>query len=403
MATVLPQLIATDRQTVAFFKKETTPFEEIKPAATDAIRVIGEVNPTQSRPLIENQERVNSYSSIPGVAGRSEPGTIAIPVYAKPSGVAGTAPVNGLDALFECAAGRKVIDAGVSVEYKLLRLQDIRPTATCWVSAGHTVFRLIGVVLNQIAAPLRADNSAEALSRATFSGFFAQRLITGTSELAVAVTSTADPGVTAIEVKDASVFDVGGFIEIGALTNAGAGFEITAIDYTTKILTIDPGIIDTVVAIDTLVKPWLPVPAADTTQPVHGRFGLATRGGEDLRLLSAELSYQQSLRLPFEEKNGLEFPDRILHEGSHDARVTAEMLFNPLTAKFYREALLGTQADVLVPWGTVAGSRILWTFKGAQLSNDPSLSGANEKQLSNEARAYASDLAESNDLVIKFY
>lgn len=394
MPTVLPSILANERETVVFAKKETTFGVGVKPSATDQVLVTGEVDPFQNLGFIADQQRRNTYSEISEFAGRYEPGELTLPIYVKPSGSAGTAPEG--DVLFEALFGRKVTTGGVSVEYLPLRLSDTRPSLTVWVKKGHFVYMCWGTLINRGRFPLRADNSDEALSRCEFGGIFTELRWTGTDELGVAI---AGPGpTTTFTAKDARKFTVGSFIKIGADDNSGAGFEVTAVNYSTNVVTISPGISGSV-DVDTLITPWLPA-GTEAGEPVHGRLGSATRGGVSLPLLSAEVTYEHPLKLLNEEKNGKDFADRFVHTGKRSVAVTAEIYFDANASRFFYDAKTNVKADMVFPWGTVAGKTITLTTKNVRLSA-PRVSGGEEKIERLEGKAFASSSFD-DEVVLKF-
>ena len=65
---------------------------------------------------------------------------------------------------------------------------------------------------------------------------------------------------------------MGSRVVIGNNDNSGAGFEVTAVNEATKVLTISPEIAGAP-AVDTLITPWVPTGSESGTL-IHGRLGI---------------------------------------------------------------------------------------------------------------------------------
>jgi hypothetical protein len=393
MATVLTSLLAHERETSVFVKAETTFGVGVKPGASDQVLAIAEIDPAQNLPRIADAQRRNTYSMLSDFPGRFEPGELTLPIYMKPSGSAGTAPEG--DILYEALFGRKVVTGGVSVEYKPLLVGGTRKSVTIWVKKGHFVYMCWGTLLQRGRFPLRAGNGDDALSQVEFSAQFAELRWTGTDELGVAI---AGPGpTTTFTAKDAKKFTVGSYIKIGNDDNGGAGFEVTAVNYGTNVVTINPGV-SGAVAVDTLIAPWLPA-GTEAGEPVHGRLGIATRGGVNLPLLSGEIIYSFPAKLMNEEKNNKDFADRFIN-GQREVSVSAEIYFDANAARFFYDYRNNVKANMAFPWGTTAGKTITLTALNVPL-DAPRISGGEEKVQRLEGKAFAS-AALDDELVLKF-
>lgn len=392
MATVLPNLIAINMDTVLFAKEETTFATEIKPTTADQILVAGEGSFKQALGFIPDAQLRNSYSEVTDIQGRYEPGEFNFPLYIKPSGALGTKP--------ECAAllknlfGREVVTASTKVEYFLARTTDAVVSTTVWFRQGHFVYRAIGCLVNEGRFPLRAGNTDDAVGQVALSGMCSNILWTGTDELASA-TAAVD---TTITVKDASKFTAGGYVEIGSQTNAGAGFLINSINYGTNVLTLATAV-GAIVAIDSVVKPWMPT-GTEVGNPVHGRLGIVTRGGTDMRVVSSEITLTNNWKWLNEEKNGLNYPDRAIRASKRAVTCNPVIYFDANAAKHFREAQQGTKADVLVPVGDTAANRFKLTAKNVRFEA-PDVSGGEEKQMTLNGKAFASS-ALDDELALLF-
>lgn len=383
----LKDILAIDRETLLFAKEETTFGVGVKPAAADQVLVAGEGRIRQARGYITDQQKRNTLSMLSRIAGRFEPGEATIPVYIKPSGTAGTKPEGAQ--IYKALFGREVVNASVDVRYKLLRISDTRPSDTLWFKQGHFVYMAWGTVFNRMSAPIRAGNTDDAVAQMTLDAFFAELRWTGTD---LANETFTTPAQTDLTVVDARKFTVGSYIQkkdqsTGAIDdNGGAGFQVTAVDTGTNILTITPGI--TNVNTNDIIEPWLPT-GTELGNPVHGRLGLATRGGVNLPLLSSEVILDNKIKMLNEEKNGLDFPNRFLHGTARDVNINTDVYFDANVSKFFHESKESTRADVTIPIGNVAGKQVKFLLKNVEL-NPPDVSGAEEKVMRIEGVAFAS-------------
>lgn len=378
----LTDLIALDRESLGWIKKETTFGTEVKPATANQFLLAGELSPEQNLGFIEDQQRRNSYSQLRRFAGRYEPGQANFPVYVKPSGSLGVAPEGG--AFLEGLFGREVVTASTKVEYFLSRTIDAILTYTIWLKTGHFVYRLLGSVIDQGEFPLRADNSQDALSQAKYSVLFAELRWTGTDEAAQTIGGT--PQAT-LQVADAKKFTVGSYIEVGAQTNSAAGFQVTAVNIGTNVITLSPSIAN--VTSGDQVKPWIPALGSEVGVPIHGRLGSATLGGANLPLLSGSITLANNFKMLNEEKNGLNFANRAARRSTRGVTVNASVYFDANQPRRFYDALNQVRGDLVFPWGSTAANRFKLTAKNCEFGA-PKISGAEEKIIALEGQAFAS-------------
>lgn len=380
MATVLDKILAFARESLMFAKAETTFATEIKPTATDQILMAGDGSVSQALGFIPDPQRRNTFSALPDITGRYEAGTVQFPFLIKPR-AAGTAPDCGM--LLKALFGRETIVGGTSVTYNLLRTIDTRQSLTLWVKDGHFVYRCLGTVLTRGVFPVAAGNSEDALGRCNLEGSFAELRWTGTDEMAALAAISA----TLLTVKDAKKYTIGSYIKIGSNDNAGAGYQVTNVNYGTNVLTITPGLTAGVAA-DDVVAPWLPTGSENGTI-VHGRFGTVTRGGVSLPLMSGEISLGFPVKMLNEEKNGLNFANRFATVGIREVQANVNVLFDANAGKWWYDASQGTQGDLICNWGTVTAQRYKLTAKN-QILSSPQASGGEERIVAMTGKAFAS-------------
>lgn len=391
MPTVLPTILSMGREGQAWALAEVTYGVEIKPTTTSQFLLAGDSTVQQNRGFIPDPQRRNTYSARPQIAGRYEPGTISFPVLIKPR-AAGVAP--DAKALLKALIGRETIVASTSVTYNLLRIQDTRQSLTMWVRAGHFIYRALGVILTKGTFPIKADNSEEALGRCNFEGTFSEMKWTGTDEMAAVAAIAA----TSLTVKDDKKFTVGSYIKIADNDNAGLGYQVTAINYGTNILTITPGL-TAAVALDALITPWAPT-GSETGVIVHGRHGVVTRGAVSLPLMGGEITLEFPVKIANEEKNGLDFASRFINTGERTVMASMEALFDANGAKWFHDVTTSTAADLVCNWGNAVAARYSLTVKN-QLIESPQVTGTEEQIVQINGKG-ASSVAFDDELTMVF-
>ena len=381
--------LALDRESICWIKKQTVFGTEVKPASTNQFLIAGEGKVMQPQGFIEDQQRRNTHSQLRRFGGRFEPGTAEVPIYIKPSGTLDVPPEASefLEGMF----GREVITASTKVEYLLSRVSDFFPFYTLWVKNGHFVYRCIGLIVDKATFPLKADNSAESLSQMKASCIFAELRWTGTDLANETITGGAQ---TSLTVEDARKFTVGSFIQkkdqstLVVDDNSGAGYEVTAVDYTSNVLTLAAPGIDNVADGD-IIEPWTPAIAAEVGDPIHGRFGFATLGGVNLPLLSGEITFENNMKMLNEEKNGLQFANRFLRRITRKVTVKAEVYFDANQSRYFHSTRNQVRADLVFPWGDTATKRFTITAKNVEF-DAPDIAGGEEKRLTLTGQAFAS-------------
>ena len=377
----LSDLIALDREAQGWAIVESAFATEVKPASANQFFVAGEVSPKQSLGFIEDMQRRNTYSQASRFAGRYEPGAAQIPIYIKPAAL-GVAPEGNefLQGLF----GRETIAGGASVTYALQRTIDSMFSYTVWIKTGHFVYRLLGSIVDKGTFPLKADNSNDALSQGKFDLIFAEMRWTGTDEANTTIGGTPQ---AAVIVFDAKKFTIGSYVEVGAQNNAGAGYQVTAVNYSTSTLTLSPTIAN--VAVGHVVKPWIPPAIAEVGVSIHGRLGSATIGGVNMPIVGGEIMLENNFKMLNEEKNGLNFANRAVRKSVRKVSVKAEVYFDANQAKFFYNALNQVRGDFFFPWGTTAAARFKLTAKNVEF-DAPDVAGSEEKILTLNGQAFAS-------------
>lgn len=391
----LTQVVAFDDDTQLYVIKEDSYATEKKPTSTSQVLTTGIGSIMQERGHIEDKQRRYTRSQFSRVQGRFEPSQLDASIWTKPSGVAGTKPEHA--ALMESLLGREVVTGGTKVEYKPDLITSAVVSLTVWARIGHTLFRGIGLVLEEGTFPLKADNSDESVASLSFKARFAKMQWTGTDYVATAI---GGGGSTSLVVNDASKFDAGGYLIIDGNDNSGAGHLVNSVNYGTNTLTLNASIAN--VAQFGLVKPWIPA-AYELGAPVHGRWGLATRAGGNLPLLSASVTYKSPAEIPFDEKNGQDYPTRVYRVGKREVDVTIEIIDDAIASKYFREARQNTLGDIVLPWqdeSNTAGQRIRTYLNDVRIAQ-PKLGGNTRKGMTLTGKAYAS-VAGDDEMIVEY-
>ena len=381
------QEIAFGRDIIVFAKKETTPGTKEFPGTGDAIFLTGEPSFKQTRNFIPDAQRRATYSKVERIKARLSPGEWSLSTYIKPSGDKGVAPECGQ--LLEGLFGHEEVSASQKVEYLLkdpliTSFPFVLPTYTIWYRLGHTVFCNIGCVVNTGDITIKAGNDDDSIVGITFGGFFMKQIRTGTDALAAAAIS----GATEITVNDARKFMAEGTIFrsvicIGALNNGGSGYEVTAVNYTTNVLTITPQLEDDANVGD-VVKGYLPDPS-EVGEPVHGRLGFVTfdEGTPvDTPIIAATIGINNNIKMIEDEKKDIDYPDDFIRPAEREVTLSIDCYFRKDVAARWYEVDAQKEKIIKIPAGDTTspdgdGKRLRFEFPRVQLDT-PDLSGAEE-------------------------
>jgi hypothetical protein len=246
--------VLTPRTLTAFLVPEVTAGTPVLPAtATDTIQLREGLSfPTQRTTTTALREVAQTASTTGLIRNLRDAGSVTIPTYLRPHGTAGSKPQE--DRLWAALFGAGVVVGGTSVTYKPAIAKSPH---TLWLrlDTGAVMF-CSGLYVNGLTLRQGEDGPVEAEWRA---GFLKLGWC-GSDTLAAAVDGTPAPAATCT-VHDSAQFAVGAFIQIGTDHNSNAGYRITAINYSTHVLTVTPSI-STDQAEDAAVVPLLPTATA---------------------------------------------------------------------------------------------------------------------------------------------
>lgn len=241
--------IAVRRNIDVFVIPETTKGALVVPAAGNYIIPVGMPELNQTPSYTESDEIQNSRDTLDRFQDRMSAGTWSMSVYCRPSGTAGTAPME--KTLLLSHYGAETVSASTSVTYS----QAIeKPSFSIWVRIDHTMRFCAGATVSD----LKISPSTKGALQFDFSGGFMTSGVVGTQDLSAAIVALD----TTFTPDDASCYSVGGLVEfydVSADTvddNSGAGYAITGVNTTTNVVTTSA--IASAFDVDDMVRPFLP-------------------------------------------------------------------------------------------------------------------------------------------------
>lgn len=238
----MSDIVLRPQSLVAFVKVQSAFGAPVFPAATDAVKLRSGIRmpsqPTQHNKLME----VGNSSSVVGLVRQLRAaGSLTLPFYLRPSGTAGTAPME--DPIVAAALGTHTNTPATSDAY----------TCAAPLTKGATPYSVWfgidtpgsgGVVVGATDAvctglTLRQDKDGAVEGEATFE--FGRLVWAGEGALDGAVDGDPVAVATAV-VADSTLFAVGSFLKVGTDDNSGSGYRVTAVDRSTHTLTVTPSI-----------------------------------------------------------------------------------------------------------------------------------------------------------------
>ena len=341
--------VAYDLQTGLYVAAQSDAATPASITGADFVSIIGEPSFSQTRGVAQNQERRGTLGKRPGKLMRYAAGECSFETYIKPSGAAGTAPA--ADLLYEALMGAKTVTASTDVKYNFSGFGEDLPLLTVVVQRGHFVGQLIGCMVNQGTFTVNPSDGDDGLAKVAWSLKYLKEIRTGSGS-AVSLTGS-DLTLTSGHGKR---FNVGSVVVVGSNTTART---ITAING--DVVTLDD-VTGLTVSSGDAVAPFLPTPAAEVGEPQASYVGVAKEGdaegtpGEDIKLTSSTITINNNLEVINNEKDGSEYPSRVVRANQREVTMSMDMLFTEDAAKYFSEADGQVRRSVEIPVGNVAGS-----------------------------------------------
>lgn len=351
--------IALARQQTIFCLKETTAGTLVHPASagtTPYTIAAGYAELNQEPSFTNSEEIINSRDVIDRFVDKRPAGTWSIPIYVKPSGTAGTAPMG--DVLFECLMGTKATVALTSVTYT----QAItKPSFSLWLMRGHMLLFASGCTVTDC----KLDGGTKGSPMLTFSGGCMRMGWCGEDTLSGAEAQ----GQTVIGVNNPERFSVGAKIWNSTADddNTNAGYTITEVDVSGNTITISPAVAPVGGwASGSTIKPYLPA-GTDVGTPVLARTVSVDIGAlTDKALQSYSLSVSDPVMYP-EEISTDEYPTAYI-EDARNITFDFQMYLRQTDVAFFYDGFSNTEVEVVINMGDTAGSTVTWTMGQVSLS-----------------------------------
>lgn len=327
------------------------------PAASDVVLAAGSGVLNQSPAFTESEEIANTRSLRDRFRNKTPAGEWSFPIYLRPSGSADVPPMG--DVLFEGLFGLRTIHTGTDVTYEPAL---VVPTFSLWLKKGHTVFFARGATVNQ--GRLRVGS--EGALTMELSGGFMEMGWCGEDALASAIDGTTTP-VTDIPVTDARKFSVGARIVVGDDDNSGAGFTITAIDYSTNTLTVSPGVA-TAQSAGAVVKGWLPtVSTYSFGDPIESRTSVLKINGTEFKVRNFEFTITNNIRYLEDEIDSSPYPSEKV-EDRRDVSGSMNCYFRKDQLTLFYDSYQGTEPSLTLEAGEGTGGRVKFEFPRVSLN-----------------------------------
>lgn len=318
--------------------EETTKGTAVYPtAAAQRVVTAGTAEINQQASFTDSDEVINSLDLIERFQDQMGAGSWSAPMYIRPSGAAGTAPMGGV--LLESLMGLETIVGSTSVTYGQA---TVKPSFTLWVQKSHTVFFASGACAE--SGKLGFTNKGGA--KIELSGGFMRMGWAGTDTVDGAVSSS-----TSVVVENAKLFTAGAFVSLGTDDNTNAGYEIDSVNYTTDTLTM----VDTVSCADGVaIAGFLPEFTAVGT-PLENKDLSITFDSTAKNLKSLNVDINSPVAWQTDEITTSGYVTEFI-EDRRAVKLSADVLFREQDLSYFYDATQNTKVDVIATINDAAGS-----------------------------------------------
>lgn len=345
---------AVGRSRRVFAKSETTFGTFVKPVATDAIKTIGAVKmePSQERKF-RGDNRNSRGRGTEMIDGKIPPVPWSLETYLLPSGSAGVAPDVG--ELLKRALGTETVTGGTKVDYTLSGIQALGSLSIeQWLHDGAASPQgvLMEAIFGAWVEQLTIKISGTEEPRLLFEGAAAK--YAGTAFGTTTGTVTAPATTFTLAAADAGALQVGSVIKIGTDDNAGAGYEVTAVDSAGTGITYTPALGVT----QTGATPIRPFAPSETTagSPLGVTLGSLTVDAVALPVIAFELVSKNNNKAMDEEVGQTNATDYIPGEREVSGSITYKGRRDNLI--YWMQRWRTATRDLLVTVGNTAGKRL---------------------------------------------
>ena len=300
---------------VCHFVAETALGTGVVPVAGDGF-VVTDCEITPVYDFHDVPDRRGTRSRMEQVAGRVG-ATFKMSGALRPSSALGTAPDIGL--VIKHALGVETVNASTSVVYTLLEDPSIL-FGTLYSSLDDLQEGVVGAVIQTLTFKWTGRD---------FITWDATGIGVDILEAGLDAANGSGSTVTALIVDDADFYAPYGVIKIGSDDNSGAGYQITAVNYTTNTLTITPA---ATWSDNDVVAPFLPA-VTNTGSALYGTKGKLSLDGDssEVKHTGGSVVINTGLDLHNEEFGSTKATDVIL-TGERTVDHNLEMLVRDTTS-----------------------------------------------------------------------
>lgn len=346
-----------------------------KPASANAFRALAMGPFGQAKNHVEVRDRRGTRSLMQTIAGRTPVQPWSVQVLLRLSGTAGVAPDFG--DLLKLAFGTETVVASTSVTYSLLK-----DATGLYASIYRKLSSIFEGVYDAVCTNVEIAWSGDDFITITFSGEAAEFIDAGVEQA-----NGAGSGSTSLIVDDADFFTK--FAILQNITqsddNGGAGYQVTAVNYTTNTLTLEAA-----ASWDDDDEWGAFLPAGTFTgDPLYGtNMSLSINNGvSTIKSLSGRISIATGQSLLNREAGTSQASDVIVAE----RRVTGSLDFLVKEEETYVDSLARRKQenDFKLIFGDTAGSIMTVNMNKAELDPGPrgdQVTGPIERSLSFKAK-----------------
>lgn len=251
-------------------------------------------------------------------------------------GYAGTTAASALD------------DAAVTLSSVFYKQAVTAPAFSLWVQTDHFIQGLSGCTANKCTLSLKNEGAV----MLNFSGQGMQMCWAGKD----ALTAGASLGASTITVSDAKRFSVNARIQnVTKLDHATNGYAITAVNYTTNVITVSPVLAAAWDSAD-VIQGYLP----DTEEigtPIESRRTSILINGVAGKMKATEISFDTPKQY-INDEVGQAYPDDYV-PNTRNITSNLNVYFRKDSAKYFYDGYQGNNLPVEVVYGNEDGKKML--------------------------------------------
>jgi hypothetical protein len=250
-------------------------------------------------------------------------------------------------------------EAAVDLKSVYYRQLTTSPSFSLWIETDHFVQAMAGCSVTSLSLGVNNEGAVTL----NFSGQGMTMIWAGTDALDGAAAGEQND----IVVADAKRYKVGAYIwnVTAEDDNSGAGYEITAIDYTTETLTLGTALPVGGWSDGDVIKGFLPTASVIGT-PVESRHTAVEIDGVAGKFRANDWTFnvpKQYLR----DEVGTEHPEDYL-EDKRDLSSTLNVYFRKEDGKYFYDGYQGNEVPIELVFGNTGGSKMAIYMKRCRLS-----------------------------------